>query len=1021
MIEPTTRVRAPSTTRRTQAPGVNAATSGHHPALHNVLAYVLRRQLHDTAPRTDCPGSVLVAVNTLTAAVSSQPVIDPRHLCAIGLFHWHRFLDSNNEDVTELQAAVDYLSPCLLAGIEPLPDALRPLLADHAVAANDAQNALHATEPTSAVSARWRRIIAATPPKHPRRAHRLMHLGICLAGRFSVSGDIDDIDEAVAAFAQAFIVASKGHADVGYLTAVGISPTSQSSPPEHAVLVAAASNLVAAVRHRGSSVAGPPNDDGAAVVATLRAAAAGTDADSDHLLLDFAAALVETPADVGLDPRRLILAERVLDEALIDSDAATRARLLTRLGSILLDHHGLTQSTASLRRALTRADEALALVAETTPQWLDTASVAAQAHLMLFQRTRLDTHLDESIHLSRRVIAGRGRAGALNAAGDTVAAQLADALQRRYELRHNDDDLDESIRWWRSPATAPTTPLQRSWHAHKFASALLDRFERDQKPADLDLAVANAQSAVAILPASHGDHAWHLTILGVALRTKYRISGADGDRVAAGNAFADAVMSESAPPAVRIRAARAAATLLATDILRVSVLLETAVGLFVDAIPADADPADQQHVMSDFLSISSDAAAAMLEHDASRSGVERAIRVLERGRGVLLRLRTTGAGRLGGEGVEASAPLTTQQLLRAAAEGPIVIVNTSRRRCDALLVQTTTMTAVPLAVTRADIIARLLDFYRAVYASTDDRLPPTERRAAQIAIHIVLEWLWDHIAEPVLDVLDPPADDAANLRRLWWAPGGLLGLLPLHAAGHHRGADPARTVMDRVVSSYTTTVAALLNSRAHEPIPADSALVVAMPVTPGHQPLPYTRTEGEAVAALLPNVTESLDGDATSAAVLAGLQRHRVVHLACHAVTDADDPSRSRLLLSDHDRDPLTIARLSGVRLAHGGLVYMSACETAFAVSVRLLDESIHLAAAIQAGGCPQVVATLWLVDDALSVDVAERFYRHLRPSNDHAVYPTQTALALHAAIREIRAQRLMLPSVWTAYTHTGA
>ena len=94
------------------------------------------------------------------------------------------------------------------------------------------------------------------------------------------------------------------------------------------------------------------------------------------------------------------------------------------LGSILLDHHGLTQSTASLRRALTRADEALALVAETTPQWLDTASVAAQAHLMLFQRTRLDTHLDESIHLSRRVIAGRGRAGALNAAGDTVASPV---------------------------------------------------------------------------------------------------------------------------------------------------------------------------------------------------------------------------------------------------------------------------------------------------------------------------------------------------------------------------------------------------------------------------------------------------------------------------------------------------------------------------------------------------------------------------------------------------------------------
>jgi CHAT domain len=45
-------------------------------------------------------------------------------------------------------------------------------------------------------------------------------------------------------------------------------------------------------------------------------------------------------------------------------------------------------------------------------------------------------------------------------------------------------------------------------------------------------------------------------------------------------------------------------------------------------------------------------------------------------------------------------------------------------------------------------------------------------------------------------------------------------------------------------------------------------------------------------------------------------------------------------------------------------LAFLSACQTA-AGSVRLLDEAIHLAAAMQFVGYRHVIATLWTIDDS--------------------------------------------------------
>ncbi|MFE4798291.1 CHAT domain-containing protein [Streptomyces sp. NPDC056708] len=328
-----------------------------------------------------------------------------------------------------------------------------------------------------------------------------------------------------------------------------------------------------------------------------------------------------------------------------------------------------------------------------------------------------------------------------------------------------------------------------------------------------------------------------------------------------------------------------------------------------------------------------------------------------------------------------------------------------------------------------------------------------QRRQAQDVLTGVLQWLWDSAAGPALDALGHHHQllAEADWPRVWWVPGGVLGLLPLHAAGYH--TDPAgdsgrRTVMDRVISSYTPTIRALRHARhtIREQDPSPSApgrgLVVAVPTTPGlpgHGRLRYVDAEAELVHRHLPRTVllresdpGAPDGPAsdtpTKAAILNHLSDCPIAHFACHGASHAADPSQSLLLLHDHASDPLTVASLAPIRLDHAQLAYLSACRTAAINSVELLDESIHLTSAFQLAGFPQVVGTLWEIRDQTAVAVADAFYTHLRAPTG-ALDTGRAAWALHQAVRDLRdghdlpgtLDRTKVPFLWAAYLHAGA
>ncbi|MFI6963964.1 CHAT domain-containing protein [Streptomyces sp. NPDC050255] len=369
------------------------------------------------------------------------------------------------------------------------------------------------------------------------------------------------------------------------------------------------------------------------------------------------------------------------------------------------------------------------------------------------------------------------------------------------------------------------------------------------------------------------------------------------------------------------------------------------------------------------------------------------------------------------------------ELARHAHEGPVVFVTAGHRRCDALVLTDSAdapVRVVPLpALTQDAAFEQGERLLAALRATTDQEIAPRARVEAQQEILAVLAWLWDTVAEPVLTELGHTTahQPGEPWPRLWWCPVGILAFFPLHAAGHHtddlhREGGP-RTVLDRVVSSYTTTVRALADARTRRsgPSSSPSTLVVAAANAPGTPPLPGVRVETAAITSLIPDAR--LLATPTRDTVLSTLPSHGIAHFSCHGEADWTDPARSHLVLTDHATAPLTIADITALDLT-AELAYLSACDTS-RTAPRLADESLHITGAFHLAGYRHVIGTLWPVDDRTAAQLGTDFYAHL---TDNGTAPPQTdlsALALHLATTRLRSRYPHVPSLWAAHTHTGA
>lgn len=373
-------------------------------------------------------------------------------------------------------------------------------------------------------------------------------------------------------------------------------------------------------------------------------------------------------------------------------------------------------------------------------------------------------------------------------------------------------------------------------------------------------------------------------------------------------------------------------------------------------------------------------------------------------------------------------PPSAEQLLEAASDGPVVVVNVSQWRCDAIIIRPDGVEPVPLPFTFAEAEDRLqrhlrvlaafedsADAARAAAARRDaDGQDLTLVRAAQRAANVQMEmtlqldrdldellaWLWDAVVEPVLGRLpDIPAQ--GPLPRVWWCPTGPLGMLPIHAAG--RGQD---WLMDRVVSSYTPTLRSLLHARRPRQRAADRQLLIASALAGGlgDDTDLLARLERTKVTVLHPQ-------NATVSAVSDALTVSDWVHFHCHADQHLSNPAMGAIQLTDGQ---LRVFDIAALPLA-GECAVLSACKTARG-GVNLPDESISIAAALHHAGFRHVIGSLWDLSQDFAAEIFPRLYAPL--AMDSQLESSEIPRVLSELIRDIRAH---VPThLWSPLIHIG-
>ncbi|KAI5844068.1 CHAT domain-containing protein [Morchella snyderi] len=380
-------------------------------------------------------------------------------------------------------------------------------------------------------------------------------------------------------------------------------------------------------------------------------------------------------------------------------------------------------------------------------------------------------------------------------------------------------------------------------------------------------------------------------------------------------------------------------------------------------------------------------------------------------------------------------PPHANEMRAVASEGPIIILNSTVIRSDAIIVTHSSIKILPLLDLKAEDVSK---YMKRLSKSLTKPIPGSygKRNAGMARI---LLWLWNTIVEPVFTELgfrlSPTSNDSA-LPRVWWIGVGPLAMAPFHAAGDHSNGSTKNT-LSQAISSYIPTLKALSYAREKkiELFNGDSSLLlVTMPDTSGND-CHLLNTDHEAN-----NITDTLDGTDCSVEllrrpsateVLKKLETCDAIHFACHGISESKDPSESHLLLYNGS-DPqgsvskLTVGEISRANIKKAQIAYLSACSTVRNDHEGLANESIHIASGFQLAGFSHVLGTLWESDDNACMEISRDFYRLLfAGDNDTTIKKDgghrHVSLSFHRAVRKLRDDCRNQPLLWAPFIHTGA
>ncbi|KAL5483490.1 hypothetical protein ACEPAI_8722 [Sanghuangporus weigelae] len=321
---------------------------------------------------------------------------------------------------------------------------------------------------------------------------------------------------------------------------------------------------------------------------------------------------------------------------------------------------------------------------------------------------------------------------------------------------------------------------------------------------------------------------------------------------------------------------------------------------------------------------------------------------------------------------------------QAASEGPVIVLNHSKHRCDALIV---------LARENDPCVCISLDkdFYADSISLHEEliRIRRTRRVSSSAydeVLRRVMKTLWERVVSKVVQkLIESGIEEGSRIR---WCPTSVLSAFPFHAAGPYEGRDGSvKYFLDDYISSCTSTLTSLVNARS------------------GHL----------------------LGNRATPKAVLRLLQEANPnwVHFVCHGRLD-DEPFNSSLKLSGGG---LTLLDTARANLPNAEFAFLSACHSAEQGPNFALDEALHLAAGMQFCGFRSVVGMMWQLVDRDGPFLAGNVYRYLmRDLDEGEVRFKMAAAAVRQAALNLREYGVEDPDTgkvmterWVNLVHLGA
>ncbi len=298
---------------------------------------------------------------------------------------------------------------------------------------------------------------------------------------------------------------------------------------------------------------------------------------------------------------------------------------------------------------------------------------------------------------------------------------------------------------------------------------------------------------------------------------------------------------------------------------------------------------------------------------------------------------------------------------------------------------------------QAELLGGYLGAYFRWRASLRPGTPKTEQESARQAwfdaLESTLRWMGQAVMAPVLGALAAilPQDSLVRL-----VPGGLLALLPLHAAiltvdrgpqtaveqaadrKPHTAVEPSAVsrqrsiyALDHYTFAYTPSAQALYHARPAANHPADSLLAVDNP----DGTLVFSEMEIAEARRHFPDHRHLPKAKATLKAVRQALPAHAVLHFSTHGWAGWREDETSGLKLADGN---LYLRDLFDLRLERARLGILSACESGLP-GIELLEEVVSLPATMMQAGVPGVLGSLWAVNDLSTAMLIARFYENWR------------------------------------------